>query len=241
MKIKITLCYDGTSFYGSQIQPDFSSIHSTLLEVLQILNINTTLDFSGRTDKGVHAFRQVVSCQIPSFWKDLNKLQLVLNKQLPDSILVRDIQKVNDTFHARFSAYKREYRYLITNKKTTPFTANYISFYKYIDEKKIKEAIRIFIGVHDFEFFSKKGSDPLSTIREIYAINFYKYKDFYVFNFQANSYLRSQIRMIVDFIMKISSGKLSIEDLKLQLSKKKLISWTLAPSNGLYLSKIHYK
>jgi len=241
MKIKITLCYDGTSFYGSQIQPDFSSIHSTLLEVLQILNINTTLDFSGRTDKGVHAFRQVVSCQIPSFWKDLDKLQLVLNKQLPNSILVRDIQKVNDTFHARFSAYKREYRYLITNKKTTPFTANYRSFYKYIDEKKIKEAIRIFIGVHDFEFFSKKGSDPLSTIREIYAINFYKYKDVYVFNFQANSYLRSQIRMIVDFIMKISSGKLSIEDLKLQLSKKKLISWTLAPSNGLYLSKIHYK
>jgi len=241
MKIKITLCYDGTSFYGSQIQPDFPSIHSQLLEVLQVLNINTTLDFSGRTDKGVHAFRQVVSCEIPSFWKDLQKLKTALNKQLPDSILIRDIREVNDTFHARFSATKREYRYLITNKRITPFTSKYRSFYEYIDAQKIREAINIFIGIHDFEFFSKKGSDPLSTIREIYAIHFYKYKDVYVFNFQANSYLRSQIRMIVDFIMKISSGKLSIEDLKLQLAKKKLISWTLAPSNGLYLSKIHYK
>lgn len=240
MKIKLTICYDGTHYNGSQIQPDFPTIHSKLLEVFSIINIHTTLDFSGRTDKGVHAFKQVVSCEIPSFWKNLTKLKEVLNKQLPNSIQVRNIICVADDFHARFSAKKREYRYLISSKKLSVFNANYLTYYEVINEEKIKEAIQCFIGIHDFEYFSKKGSDPHSTIRQIYNIRFYKYKDIYVLNFQANSYLRSQIRMIVDFIMKISSGKLTIEQLQEQLDRKKLISWTLAPSNGLYLSKIDY-
>ena len=240
MKIKITLSYDGTIYNGSQIQPDFPTIHSKLLEVLNTINIDTTLDFSGRTDKGVHAFKQVVSCDVPSFWNDLIKLQTVLNKQLPNSIQVRNIQNVEDDFHARFSAKKREYRYLISNEKLRVFNCNYVSYYSNIDEEKINEAIKLFIGVHDFEYFSKKGSDPISTVREIYGIKFYRFKGLYILNFQANSYLRSQIRMIVDFIMKISSGKLTLNDLKQQLNKEKLISWTLAPSHGLYLSKIHY-
>lgn len=240
MKIKITLCYDGTIYNGSQIQPDVPTIQSKLLEVLKLININTVLDFSGRTDKGVHAFKQVVSCNLPDYWNDLEKLQEVLNKQLPISIQIRYIQQVDEDFHARFSAKKREYRYLISTKKLTPFNTNYISYYKDIDKQKINNAIKLFIGVHDFEYFSKKGSDPHSTVREIYDINFYKYKDIFVLNFKANSYLRSQIRMIVDFIMKVSSGKLTLDDLREQLNKKRLISWTLAPSNGLYLSKIHY-
>jgi len=240
MNIKITLSYDGSLYYGSQIQPDFTTIHTRLLEVLKTININTTLNFSGRTDKGVHAFKQVVSCTIPSFWNDLKKLQIVLNKQLPNSIQIRTIQNVEDTFHARFSAKKREYRYLLTDKKLSVFNSNYMGYYSQINVEKINSAINMLQGKHDFEFFSKKGSDPTSTIREIYNITLYKYRGIYVLKFTANSYLRSQIRMIVDFIMKISSGKLHLNDLERQLSKKELISWTLAPSNGLYLSKIHY-
>jgi tRNA pseudouridine38-40 synthase len=240
MKIKLTISYDGTSFSGSQIQPDQPTIQSKLQEVLLILNIDTNLEFSGRTDRGVHAFRQVISCTIPSFWKDLKKLKETLNRLLPSSIFVRDIVGVEDDFHARFSATKREYRYLISSKKLTPFNSNYLSYYDTIDVVKIKSALEVFKGVHDFEYFSKKGSDPISTIRQIYDIKFYKYKDIYVLNFKANSYLRSQIRMMVDFIMKISSGKLNIDDLKKQLNKEELISWTLANESGLYLSKIYY-
>lgn len=111
---------------------------------------------------------------------------------------------------------------------------------QHINIDLIKEASRILIGVHDFEYFSKKGSEPISTIREIYNINIYFYKSKLIIKFDANSYLRSQIRMIVDFLLKISDAKLTIEDLKTQLSKQKLISWTLAPANGLYLSRITY-
>jgi len=240
MKIKITLSYDGTLYNGSQIQPTVPTIHSELLKALQIININATLDFSGRTDKGVHAFKQVISCNIPSFWKDTQNLKITLNRLLPNTLLIRDIKEVNEEFHARFSAKKREYRYLLTSKKLTPFNSNYISYYEIINEKKINEAIQLFIGIHNFKYFSKKGSDPISTVREIYGIYFYKHKDIFVLHFKANSYLRSQIRMIVDFIMKISSGKLSLKDLEQQLNLKKMISWTLAPASGLYLSKIHY-
>ena len=67
------------------------------------------------------------------------------------------------------------------------------------------------------------GGGIPSTNAENANIRFYKHKDIYVLNFQANSYLRSQIRMIVDFIMKISSGKLTVKQLQEQLKKKKLI------------------
>lgn len=240
MKIKFTVSYDGSLYYGSQIQPNHVTIQSKVEEVFKLLNIDTSLEFSGRTDRGVHAFRQVISCVLPDFWSDLVKFKMALNKMLPNSIYVRNVSYVNDDFHARFSAKKREYRYIVTTKEITPFNQNYVEYYESINIEKIRDALKILKGVHDFEYFSKTGSEPASTVREIYDIKFYKYKELYIFRFKANSYLRSQIRMMVDFIMKISSGKLTIEDLKKQLNKEKLISWTLASPNGLYLSKISY-
>lgn len=240
MKIKFTISYDGSLFYGSQVQPNYVTIQSKIEEVFKLLNIETSLEFSGRTDRGVHAFRQVISCDIPEFWNNLVKFKTTLNKMLPNSIYVRNISYVTDNFHARFSAKSREYRYLISTKKLTPFNQNYLGYYENINMKNIQNAIKVLHGIHDFEYMSKKGSEPVSTIREIYDIKFYKYKELYIFRFKANSYLRSQIRIMVDFIMKISSGKLTVDDLIKQLAKEKLISWTLASPNGLYLSKINY-
>ena len=240
LNIKLIISYNGTQYFGSQIQPDQITIQSVLEDIFKIINIDTTLEFSGRTDKGVHAFKQVISCKIPSFWDSLEKLKDTLNRMLPSSIKVRYITKVEDSFHARFSAKSREYRYIFSTKEQSVFSADFISYFPNLDIQKIYDTLPYFIGVYDFEYFSKKGSDPVSTVREIYNIRFYKHKDIYVLNFVANSYLRSQIRMMVDFIIKISQGKLSIDDLKKQLIKEKKISWTLAPSNGLYLSTVSY-
>ena len=240
LKIKLIISYNGTNYYGSQIQPDQITIQSILTDIFKLINIDTILEFSGRTDKGVHAFKQIISCDIPLFWNNLDKLKDTLNRMLPNSIQVRYIMNVDDNFHARFSATKREYRYIFTTTPTNVFNNEFTTYFENMDLSKIDKIITHLIGIHDFEYFSKKGSDPLSTIREIYNIRFYKYKDIYVLNFIANSFLRSQIRMMVDFIIKISQGKLTIEDLKLQLNKQRKISWTLAPSNGLYLSKVSY-
>jgi len=239
-KIKFTISYDGSQFFGSQVQPDKKTVQGVLDEVLGILNIDTKLELSGRTDKDVHAFRQVVSCIIPSHWKDLDSLKNKINRLLPNAIFLRNIKQVEEDFHARFSAKTREYRYLFSNKALSPFNSNYISYYKEINEEKINEVIKLFVGKYDFEFFSKTGSEPGSTIREIYDVKLYKYKDIYVLKFNANSYLRSQIRMMVDAIMKVSSGKLTLEEISEQLEKKKQNTWTLASPYGLYLSKIIY-
>ncbi len=240
MVIKITFAYDGTKYNGSQTQSEKNAVQDKFEEVLNVIGIESQLKFSGRTDKNVHATGQVVSLAIPSFWEDLIRLKTALSKHLPNSIQIKSIKKVNDDFHARFSAKQRVYRYIISNTPTTAFNDSYIHYHPNIDKIKIQEAIKLFIGIYDFKYFSKSGSEPKSTIRQITDTKFYKYKDFYIFKFKANSYLRSQIRMMISFLLKISDGKLTIDDLKNQLEKKKLISWTLAPSNGLYLSKVIY-
>lgn len=240
MNVKFIISYDGTCFQGSQTQPSKLSVEDRLQETFKSLNIYTKIILSGRTDKNVHATGQVFNCLIPSYWKDLKKLKDVLNKHLPSSIKVNDIKFINKDFHSRFHAKKRVYRYLVSKKEPTVFNSKYISYQKEFDEEKIKEAIKYFIGVHDFEYFHKKGSDKDNTIREIFDAKFYKYRDIYIFKFTANSYLRSQIRLMVGVLLKIGEGKLTIEDLILQLNRKKHIYRIPASPYGLYLARVYY-
>ena len=240
MNVKIKISYDGSLYLGSQKQPNKRSVEDKLIEVFELLNIKSKIVLSGRTDKDVHATGQVFNIKIPAFWNNLNRLKKSLNHKLPLSIRVLSIKEVDDAFHSRFHAKKRVYRYLISTKQINPFFANYITYVEKIDEEKIKESIKLFIGVHDFEYFHKKGSDKENLIREIYHTSFYKYKDIYVFTFEANSYLRSQIRLMVGFLLKISEGKLNKEDLLLQLKKKKNLHKIPTKANGLYLAKVKY-
>lgn len=240
MNIKFTISYDGSVYKGSQRQPEGGTVEDELLKVFKRINIDTKIVLSGRTDKDVHATGQVFNCEIPSFWSSLSKLKEVLNRQLPSSIKVNNLTKVSDEFHSRFHGKKRVYRYLVTTKPTTPFNDKFVSYEPNINEKLINEAIKEFIGVHDFKFFHKMGSDKDITVREVFKASFYKHKDIYVFRFEANSYLRSQIRLMVGFLLQISRGKLTKEDLIDQLNLKKHIYKVPALPNGLYLAKIKY-
>ncbi|QKF78774.1 tRNA pseudouridine(38-40) synthase TruA [Arcobacter defluvii] len=240
MNLKFIVAYDGSSYLGSQKQPNKNTIEDELLKAFKTLNIDTSIVLSGRTDKEVHATGQVFNCVIPDFWTDFFKLQEILNKRLPSSIQIRHIVKVNEDFHSRFHAKKRVYRYIITTKPTTPFNDKFITFVKSVDEKLLKEAIKEFIGVYDFKYFHKTGSDKDVTIREIFETAFYKHKDIYVFKFVANSYLRSQIRLMVGFLLAINDKRLTIEDLKKQLNCEKNLFKTPIKANGLYLAKIKY-
>jgi len=240
MNLKFLISYDGSLYKGSQKQPNKQTIENKLLQAFKRINIDTKIILSGRTDKDVHATGQVFNCIVPDFWNNFSKLKATLNQQLPSSIRIHHIKKVKEDFHSRFHAKKRVYRYLVTTKNITAFNNNFITEVKSIDEQKIKEAIKEFIGVHDFEYFHKQGRDKDITVREIFDTKFYKYKDIYVFKFTANSYLRSQIRLMVGFLLKISEGKLSLEDLKSQLKKEKNIHRLPALANGLYLAKVIY-
>lgn len=241
MKIKLTISYDGTKFNGSAKQPKKRTVQGELENGLMALGIFGKTVFSGRTDKDVHSTNQVVSFEVPSFWKDLNKLKKSINKLVGDFIFVKRAECVPDDFHARFSAISREYRYIISTRNTTPFTHNYFYHHANVNIDILQKASKVLIGKYDFFYFSKNGSEPKSTIREIYDIKIYKHKEFVIFKFKANSYLRSQIRMMIDFLLKISDGKLTVESLKKQLLREDVFSKTLAPAKGLYLTKINYK
>lgn len=241
MNLKFTISYDGTNYFGSQKQPNRKTIEDELLKVFKDINIDTKIVLSGRTDRGVHATKQVFNCIVPKVWENnYKKLKFILNNKLPNSIKVLNVNSVSNDFNARFSAKKREYRYIVTTKELNPFISNYLISVKKIDEELIQEAIKEFIGIYDFKYFQKTGSKKDRTRREIYSAKFYRYKDIYVFKFCANSFLRSQIRLMVGFLLAINEKKRTIKDLKEQLNCEKLHFKTPIMANGLYLSKIIY-
>jgi tRNA pseudouridine38-40 synthase len=240
MNLKFVIAYDGSCYQGSQKQPNGQTVENKLLKAFKEINIETNIVLSGRTDKEVHASGQVFNCLVPDFWTDFKKLKEILNRNLPSSIKILNISKVADGFHSRFHAKKRVYRYIITSKPTNPFNDKFITYVQNINEDLLKLAIKEFIGVYDFKYFHKTGSDKDITIREVFDAVFYKYKGIYVFKFTANSYLRSQIRLMVGFLLAINDNKQSIESLKKQLRLEGHFFKLPAKANGLYLAKIKY-
>lgn len=236
MRYALTLAYNGTSYLGSQTQTQTSNtVMGKFESVLSKLGIETKAVASGRTDKGVHATGQVCHVDVPEFWNNVEKLKEVLNQKLPPSIQVKKISHVSDEFHARYSAKKRIYRYIIKKSESNPFENDFITFDKSADFTKIKENIKLFIGEHNFVNFMKTGSDVSSTKREIYRAFAYEHKDLIVLNFEANGFLRSQIRLMVGALLKLNA-----REIQEQLNREKKHKVKPAPSNGLYLARIKY-
>lgn len=244
MRVKATIAYDGSRYYGSQVQREQSknklpTVASAIELLLSYLNIKTQVEFSGRTDKGVHATGQVIAFEVPEYWNDLEKLRGILNSKL-NEIQFHSLEACPRDFHPRFGATSRVYRYIVSTEAKSPFLFDYVHFVDNLNEAKIAEAIRWFEGEHDFEFFRKTGSEEKSTVRTIFKTKFYKYRGFYVFYFEGNAFLRSQIRMMVGALLKYSDGTISALELKEQIAKKNQVSSIVAPANGLYLAKIKY-
>ena len=106
MNIKLVFSYDGSRFNGSQMQPEKNTVADQFLNIFKCMGIDSQLVISGRTDKNVHATRQVANIELPYYWSDLIKLEERLNKYLPKSIQIHNISIVEDNFHSRFSAKK---------------------------------------------------------------------------------------------------------------------------------------
>ncbi len=241
MNVKLVFSYDGSRFNGSQKQPEKNTVADAFLECFNSMGIDSQFILSGRTDKDVHATGQVANIKLPHYWDNTQRLHNKLNQYLPSSIKLYLVQEVDDLFNARFSAKKRVYRYILSTDNIDPFKQAYITYHdKELNIEIINKAIKKFIGIHDFEYFSKKGSEPVSTVREIFDVKFYQHKGYYIFKFKGSSFLRSQIRLMVQTLLNISDGKKSINDLEDALNKKGTKLKSLAPPNGLYLSKIIY-
>lgn len=236
MRCAITLSYNGAEFFGLQSQKNGEvTVVGTLEKALKKIKIDSKIVASGRTDKGVHATAQVCHIDLPPYWSDLEKLKFTLNKILPPSIHIKEVEQKDDSFHARYSAKRRVYRYIIKEAQSNPFEEKFISFMQDIDFKEIEQNIKLFLGEHDFRYFMKSGSDVKGTLRTIYKAFAYRYKGYIVLNFEANGFLRTQIRLMVAALLDLD--KESIKELLACRKKHKLKP---ASGNGLYLAKVKY-
>ncbi|MBA1437373.1 MAG: tRNA pseudouridine(38-40) synthase TruA [Epsilonproteobacteria bacterium] len=236
MRVALVLSYNGTHFFGSQEQTQTSqTVNGTLAHVLKQLGIDTKPIASGRTDKGVHATYQIVHIDLPEYWSDTQKLQRVLNEMLPPSLHVRKVLHVTKQFHARYSTTSRVYRYIIKQGGLNPFANDFITFLDAVDTQRIQQNIKLFEGEHDFANFMKTGSETTSTLRTVYKAFAYEYKGYVILHFEANGFLRSQIRFMVAALLELDANAI-----KQMLGCEKKHKIKPAPPNGLYLAKVKY-
>src|SRR5699024_1611572 len=156
-KIKCTISYDGSDFSGFQIQPKKRTVHGELERALKKMHKGSQVRIyaSGRTDTGVHAKEQVIHFTSPFSLPEEN-WKKALNTLLPNDLYVQKAEIVPLSFHARYDAVEKEYRYFVLNaKEVDVFQQNYVYQFPYsLDIACIQEACSYFKGKHDFTTFS---------------------------------------------------------------------------------------
>ena len=157
-----------------------------------------------------------------------------------NDIYIKHITYVSNDFHARFSAKKRLYRYLFKTTRPSVFEQTYVSYYEKFDPYILQKALKLFEGKHDFKYFKKTGSETHTDVREVYFTKYKTIHGYHFIYFQANGFLRSQVRMMIDMAMACAQKKKTLTQLEEQLNGAKRHSSKLAPQEGLYLAKVLY-
>jgi tRNA pseudouridine38-40 synthase len=248
---KLTIAYDGTDFHGWQIQPGKPTIQGEIVSVLRRLTQeDVVLHGAGRTDAGVHALGQVGSFRTRSGLSAL-EFQRALNALLPPAIRIAGAEEVGPDFHARWSATGKTYRYrLYRGKVVPPFIWRYVLHYPFpLDEEKMSEAARRFVGVHDFAAFaassgSEEDDRERTTEREIFSatIERSETRDELVFSVQGRSFLRYMVRKMTGTLLDIGRGRLAVGDIdRLYELKDRSKSGPTVPPQGLVMVEVKHK
>jgi len=234
------LAYDGSKYHGWAIQPNNLSVQEVIEKTLsKIFNTSIKVNASGRTDANVHAYNQVINFKTN---KEITTQQLLksLNDMLPESIIVKDIEIVDNSFHARFSSKEKEYLYKICLDKNNIHGNDYSLIYtKPLSITKIKKAAKLFIGKHNFLSFSISDIDD--TIRMIRKISISRKKEYVFISIIGDGFLRAMVRMIIGSLLDVNEGKKTLEDIKkLLINPKKGSAITKVRASGLYLNNVKY-
>jgi tRNA pseudouridine38-40 synthase len=244
MKYLITFSYDGSKYFGYQKQPNKPTVQQEIENVLTQLNSNkpVIISASGRTDSGVHALNQKAHFVLDKEY-DESKLQYSMNKMLSTSIYIKNVEKKEDNFHARFDVKKKKYTYKINVGEYNPLEYNYIFQYnKELNIEEMKKAIKYFEGLHNFKSFTKIDEEKETYEREIFETNIIKEKNIISITFVGSGFMRYMVRNMVGLLVEIGSGKKdsnSVKDVLLAEDRTKA-GITIDP-NGLYLEDVYYE
>ncbi len=243
MRIAFGVEYDGASFCGWQSQPSGCGVQDVLeIAIAKIAQQPVRIHAAGRTDTGVHALMQVVHFDVEAKRPETAWVRGV-NAFLPKAVRVFWSKEVPEAFHARFSALKRSYEYLLINTSVAPAVlATKAGWYHLpLDFEAMKQAIQHLIGEHDFSAFRASECQAKSPIRHMYDASIISHSDRFVFKFTANAFLQHQVRNMIGALIYVGNGKHPPELIKelLQLHDRTLSPPTFS-ANGLYLTGVEY-
>lgn len=242
----ITIVYDGSEYFGFQRQPNLITVQGELEKYLsKRLSENIQVHASGRTDAGVHSIGQVAHFDTKNEIIDLDNFSYGINCLLPKSIAISSIKRVQDDFHARYSAHKKTYLYKIyLSEIQSPLRMRYyhICHYK-LDVELMKKACKEFVGEHDFRSFMLCGTPKENTVRTIYDLHIEQSQDGKELNVFVcgNGFLHNMVRSIVGTLIDVGRGKNKLEDIaKIIQAKNRTQAGKTLEAKGLYLLSVEY-
>ena len=243
-KMVLIMEYDGTDYYGFQLQATLPTIQGEIEKALwKLTGDRTRLMAASRTDAGVHARGQVVSFRTKS---PLPPQTFVngLNYYLPSDIAIKAAYRVGDSFNVRRDAISREYNYYILKSLTrSPIREGFC--YRvggHLDIEAMNRACQALIGEHGFiSFTSSTQVGTKSTVRRVYRAEMEKDGELAVFNMVANSFLPHQVRNTVGSLIRVGLGRMSIDEFhSIMEGKKPGLAGPTAPACGLCLMQVNY-
>jgi tRNA pseudouridine38-40 synthase len=243
-RFKLTVAYDGTTFVGWQRQAEGISVQGVLEAVLAELDgAPVAVTGAGRTDAGVHALGQVAGV---SLTRDVDAATVVraANARLPKTIRVLDAVEVPPSFHARFDATSKVYRYRIWNGEVlNPFERAYVWHVPgpVLDVAAMAAAARLLEGRHDFAAFQTGGQERTSTERVIHSSHVAAEPPLIVYEIGGSGFLRHMVRSIVGSLVDVGRGRYPASWMHEVLeSRTRENAGRTAPSAGLFLVRVEY-
>jgi tRNA pseudouridine38-40 synthase len=239
----MVIAYEGTNYVGFQLQKNGLSVQEELQKaILKITGEFVIIHGAGRTDAGVHANGQVVNFNTTTVIEK-ERLKKAINAVLPADILVKLIASASADFHARFSAINKTYSYRIYNTEERPlFERNYVYHIRHkLNVEKMREAIPLIIGEHNFKSFQASGSVVQSTIRTVNFCSLESHGPQIKFIINANGFLYHMVRNIVGTLFLLGQGKIEIQRFQeIILAKDRNLAGPTAPALGLCLDEVYY-
>ena len=246
INLKLVIEYDGKNYSGWQRQNKQKSIQQTIEDALQVIfrGEKITLNGSGRTDAGVHAYAQCANFKIDKHVFEsvgLKRLKVSLNALVPSDIVIHEIKKAPPGFHARFSAKKREYIYRFSRRPKAIERHTVYLLKDSFDINTAKEFCRIITGNHSFRSLCKNKEDDHGFRSIVYKAEVKKKKNGIIeFRISANRFLHSMVRALAGAMIKTAAGKVSLAEFTKNFKKGDEIKIQYVPSNALFLSKVTY-
>ncbi len=239
MRYLIRFKYDGTKFHGFQRQNDVKNVQGMLETVLsKYYGEDIVIKGSGRTDAGVHALDQCAHFDINKTANKKDKNEL--NKLLNNEIVIKKMNPVSDSFHARHDVKSKTYVYKIyTGSPLKEYDGYYYQLKANLNYKKMKKASKVFVGTHDFRNFVSGPRDDYRTT--IFKINMKKRGPFITIRFTGIGFYRYMVRHLVGALISVGKDKsdaLVLENMLINPSLNKNLG--VAPAEGLYLKKIEF-